>query len=332
MQEKELLNHILAGEDSYQFGRNTTQSILDLMNRTGIDSFKPEVLSREVQKRLGLYSIVNAEINVSSKIFEELVSRSFKMGNTLGYFVDFSLVGSELRKQHASKRYFKPLNNGYLSPNRDYSFNGASFARTVGTYGGWYALLGSSFEYKDGHMNEWLKSSSKPAAIPHSDNFRGTDELVQTPGKIVETHNNNLRAMGKPLIHLSRSGNLIFNPNYSNTLRSRSRSPGTSTTADTLALGVNYWAGARNGFENATQVQMPSWSINGMNFFTVVGKQIHSIEHLGGGRQNIITRPDFYSAYRMMNDVQVNNYSNWLDSEQSGWQRFWRGTMRGWWK
>ena len=69
-----------------------------------------------------------------------------------------------------------------------------------------------------------------------------------------------------------------------------------------------------------------------MNFFTVIGKQIHSTEHLGGGRLNIITRPDFYSAYRMMTDVRVNNYSNWLDSEQSDWQRFWRGTMQGWWK
>jgi len=72
-------------------------------------------------------------------------------------------------------------------------------------------------------------------------------------------------------------------------------------------------------------MQMPVWEIEGVHFFSVVGKETRKLR-FEGNYQIYMKGPDFYSLTDMLVDHRVRNYANYLADG-----RHWWTAVRGWW-
>jgi hypothetical protein len=87
------------------------------------------LLSGETMKRLGMYTILNANSNnLSSEQFEDIAAKSYLSSNGLGYYIDFSNALAHIN-QNLPAQYYSNANKSLVrSPDYSYSFNPATIA------------------------------------------------------------------------------------------------------------------------------------------------------------------------------------------------------------
>ncbi|MGI5173564.1 hypothetical protein H0R92_08190 [Treponema sp. OMZ 840] len=316
LKKDEALAYILNTNVSKQEVKNA-QAVIEDMKQHDTTVLLSEVISDEVKKRVGLYSIVRAETSLSEEAFDQIALNSFKINDALGYYIDLSIVEKDLVKKHlGGPSLHKP--NDIMEPSSRYNFNGENAHILVNGYGTLFAL-GTSFEYR----GAWGPKNTTPN-IP-SDNFRSIDELAYTQQNIADIHNKNLRAMGRPAIKLDRKGHRSLFQQYT-----FAPSPDSSVTpiANGLSLIAQYSMGVQNAVENLVNIQIPTWSINGTNYFSVVGQSFISFERKNGTTV-LVTGPDFYSEMKAKTDKRVQNYADYIEKGKPFLLGIW-GRLSGW--
>lgn len=317
--EEEALANILVGLNHTEADINDMSEITDWMTENGSNTIMTETLSEDAKKRLGIYAIVNSELQLDSRSFERIVNNSIRMSDELGYFIDFSVLEQELLENHEGQKYFTRPNT-IMDPASEYTFNGTSFGETVISYGTSFGI-GNIYDYQD----DWSSESNEDFLL-HSDNFQGVGELELSTAQMAQIHNQSLRSTGRPLVFYN-NGKANFYQSYDRSINLQTNKS-VGTTADAAAMISNYASGTINAINNATGIQLPTWEIGDQRYFTVVGKQLRHIEN-NNGSLTFVMRPDFYSYSDMYADNRVQNYAYAIDGGLTRWDRFYGG-LTGW--
>ena len=275
-----------------------------------------KMVSEEVCKRIGLFSITNAEYNISEEGFDKLAYNSFKMNDKLGYFVDFSVISEELINNHINKKNIENKKN-MMTPQWNYDFNPNSIGEIASTYGTLFSS-GVSFEY-----DSFYSGNNKKEEIPLE--TESIDELSYSQKQMFDTHNQKLRSTG---------GFNFGQERYGRNIEIKQGAIGSdmyNATAGGIAMMAQYTEGTRQGFE-ITNIQLPMWEVGSQNFFSAVKPELYSFSN-NNGQLSAEYRPHFYTSDEMRFDNSIRNYSKYLEMPEGfkkNWYAGYNNYLRGW--
>jgi hypothetical protein len=148
-------------------------------------------MSEEAQKRVGIYSVVNANANLSESQFEAVVNSSYKVNDKLGWYVDFSSVANSM-KQNVPKTAILERSgvHNVMKPEVTFGFSTPNFKEGF-VYGN-MATIGYSAEVSGddafGQMKTTVRSSDFQAETEDGGLYVGMQQLGRNMDKTPATY------------------------------------------------------------------------------------------------------------------------------------------------
>ncbi|GEM_PF-6737333 len=273
--------------------------------------------SEEVNKRMGLYLITNAETTIGEKAFEKLAFNSYKINDKLGYFVDLSIIKDVLIEKNRNMKYLMKAGSDIEKPSWNYSFNQGSFLSIVNEYGTIYRL-GINFSYNNTFMGERTPPNLSAAS-------GSVDELKYSMKDMFNIHNKKLTSTGRFD---------FLNKQYSHDIEAKKELLGFEKYGGFIAateIAIQYTEGAMQGFK-VTKIQLPMWQVGKDRFFSAIKPELNMfINNNGSLTAEFI--PHFYNLPEMLLDRNIRNYANYLempDGSKKKRLKFFNNWLRGW--
>ena len=261
-------------------------------------------LSEKSKKRLGLYMITHAQLNLEEETYEQLAQNSYKIGDELGYFVDLSLVNDKLAEKAADNAYLSGAFSGIQDPTGSFLYNESSLSGLAYEYGTLYSA-GLKFSVDD-PINNTIGTNNQ--LVSEDGNLALFDQI-----QLANAHNNNF----------SGTGRFSFGQMYNHTMSNNStgiNAEQLSAIAGGTAMASQYIEGTLQGY-NATGVRLPTWNVGGMKYFSAYKPEWVGISSDGISTTNVYT-PQFYDSTYTQTQNSINKYSDYLDMPES-WNKRW---------
>ena len=222
-------------------------------------------LSSETMKRLGLYTILNAnDNNLSTEQFEDIVSKSYLNKNGLGYYIDFSNALEHIN-QNLPDQYISDARKSLVQfPDYSYTFNPAAI-KNIFTYG-IMGTLGYTATVSD---NPYFKKQNNSYDYPEYHIETEDGNLSFGWDRILKDYNNQDVKFTK--VQPSVTG-LIGLPNVI------PQSSDKLTVFGYVAIaGMQFFDGAVKA-RNIDNIHVNTWNILGQSFFTMQTTVLSSMQ------------------------------------------------------
>ena len=296
---EESLAMILSGKKD-QASVDNAKSITDQIDK-GAKLF-PSSVSEESKKRLGMFLITNAGANLSEAGFEQMAKSSFKMGDNLGYYIDFTQIQDQF-KINVGGPQIGQSGWGIRTPDEMETMQKENVLKTSLQYGNISTLMGMGVQSSEVWNNREKPDGGK-AETEDGNLASGYEQLARD----YEKANASKNGVGK---FIDGNGRTRFPVTSTPQLEFETQS-GRAASAGGAALvqGLQFLAGASAGF-NVDKLSLPIWNVGGTKFFTSYDQKFDHFANNGDGYDWVFS-PQFLNGSNAQYSSQLKNFSTYL--------------------